>query len=343
MPPTDPFGTWDDRPVTRHTLGSDDGVVLRVLDLGAIVQELWVPDDSGARVNVVLGFADVAGYLGAPEHYFGAVVGRFANRIDGGTFELGGRRYELARNEGVHTLHGGPDGFHRRIWERVSSDEGHLSLRLVSPDGDQGFPGRLTVTVTYLVAGSDVRIEYAAETDATTVVNLTQHAHFNLSGEGSGTVEGHELRVAADQFHPVGPDLIPTGEAADVSGTPFDFRSPVPIGARIREGHEQIRRGRGYDHDFVLSRQDSAAVLTDPRSGRTLTVDTDQPGVQVYTTNFLDGSHFGTSGRAYRQGDGVALETQHFPDAPHHPDWPSTVLQPRETFTSATVWRFGHR
>jgi aldose 1-epimerase len=340
----DDFGALPDgRSVGRYTLGRPESLQLRVLDLGAVVQELLVPDRHGDTANVVLGFADVDGYVHAADDFYGAVVGRFANRIAGAQVELDGTTYRLSANDGPHALHGGADGFHRRLWTVDDAGEDRITLSLVSPDGDQGFPGTLRATVTYEVAGDEVRIGYTAESDATTVVSLTQHAHFNLAGEGSGSVEGHLLGVAAGRYTPVGPDLIPTGELADVDGTPFDLRRPRPIGERLRLDHVQLRRGRGYDHNLVLDGAAPAAVLEDPVSGRRLEVHTDRPGLQVYTCNFQDGSHYGTSGRSYRQGDGVALETQTFPDGPHHlgdPGWPDPVLRPGETFRSTTVWRF---
>jgi aldose 1-epimerase len=337
----------DGRPVLRHTLGRPGGLQLRVLDLGAVVQELWVPDREGRSANVVLGFADVDGYVEAADDFYGAVVGRFANRIAGAEVELDGTTYRLSANDGPHALHGGADGFHRRLWTVDDAGEDRIALSLVSPDGDQGFPGMLRASVTYEVTEDEVRIGYTAESDATTLVSLTQHAHFNLAGEGSGSVEGHLLRVAAARYTPVAADLIPTGEHADVARTPFDFREPRPIGERLRSDHPQLRRGRGYDHNFVLDGGPGpAAVLEEPTSGRRLEVHTDRPGLQVYTCNFQDGTHYGTSGRAYRQGDGVALETQTFPDGPHHvgeEGWPDPVLRAGETYRSATVWRFPRR
>ncbi len=341
------FGSLPDgRTVSRYTLGTPGGLALRVLDLGAVVQQLWVPDSGGERANVVLGCADVAGYLRSPGDYYGAVVGRFANRVAGAELVLGGETYALAANDGPHCLHGGTDGFHRRLWTVQHVDSTSLTLSLVSPDGDKGFPGELHVEVTYEVSRDEVRIGYRATTDATTVVSLTQHAHFNLSGEGSGTVEDQRLRVAADRFTPVGPDLIPTGAIAEVAGTPLDLRGGPRLGDALRSGHEQVVRGRGYDHNYVLGGGDGdpAAVLRDPVSGRTLEVRTDQPGIQVYTGNFFDGTHQGIRGRSYRQGDGVALETQTYPDGPHHqvePDWPSGLLRVGEAFASSTSWRFG--
>ena len=341
------FGALPDgRQVSRFRLGSDDGIRLSVLDLGCVVQELWVPDAAGHRANVVLGCADVEGYLGSANHYLGAVVGRFANRIAGAELPLDGISHPLAANDGAHALHGGPRGFHTRLWQVGHVDDSSIVLSLESADGDQGFPGRMRVTVTYQVTGAEVRIGYLAHTDGPTVVNLTQHAHFNLAGEGSGSVDRHLLRVAGARITPVGRDLIPIGELADVDGTALDLREPRPVGDVVRSGEEQVRLGRGLDHNFVLDdeRDGPAVVLTDPASGRVLEVDTDQPGLQVYSGNFFDGTLVGTGGRAYRQGDGVALETQHFPDSPHHEGdegWPSVVLRPGDDFRSWTTCRFG--
>ncbi len=341
----DHFGTLPDgNAVSRYTLGRPGGLQLRVLDLGAVVQELWVPDREGRLANVVLGFADIDGYVEAAGDFYGAVVGRFANRIAGAELELDGTTYRLAASDGPHTLHGGAEGFHRRLWEVDRADDTSMTLSLLSPDGDQGFPGNLHATVSYEVTEDEVRIGYTARSDAPTVVSLTQHAHFNLAGEGSGSAEDHLLQVSAGRYTPVGSDLIPTGELEDVAGTPFDLREPLPIGKRLREGHPQLRRARGYDHNLVLDQEAGpAAVLEDPSSGRRLEVHTDRPGLQLYTCNFQDGTHYGTSGRSYRQGDGVALETQSFPDGPHHlgePGWPDPVLRPDEVLRTSTVWRF---
>lgn len=344
--PREPFGTLPDGlPATRYTIGSPDGLLMRVLDLGAVIQELWVPDATGRRANVVLGCADVGGYLKTPSDYYGAVVGRVANRVAGAEVDLDGTTYQLPANDGPHTLHGGPDGFHRRLWDVAHLDERSIVLVLVSPDGDGGLPGEVAVRVSYEVSAEEVRIGYVATTDAPTFVNLTHHAHFNLAGGGSGSVDGHLLSVAADRYTPVGADLLPTGELADVSGTPLDLRQARRIGDGVRSGHVQVRRGNGYDHNLVLSAPpgEPAAVLLDPASGRRLELSTDQPGLQVYTCNVMDGTQIGSSGRAYRQGDGVALETQHFPDAPHHegePGWPSVVLRPGQELRSTTTWRF---
>ena len=321
-------------PVTRHTLVRDD-LRLRILSFGAIVQSLEV-----GGVNVALGFADLATYLKGNDPYLGAVVGRFT---------LAGREHVLARNNGPNALHGGDEGFDRRVWEEAEAGEHRLVLRRVSPDGEEGYPGTLEVEVVYALVGQGtVRIDYTATCDAPTIVNLTQHSSFNLAGEGSGDVYAHELELPASRFAAVDATAIPVpGEPAPVEGTPFDFRTPRPIGARIREAGEQILRGQGYDHHFVLDREGVgdgelalAARLRDPASGRTLEVHTTEPGLQVYSGNFLDATLVGTSGRAYRQGDGVALETQHAPNSPNRPDFPSVVLEPGATYRSRTEWRF---
>lgn len=335
----------DGSPVCRYRLGSVDGLELHVWDYGAIVAQLWVPDAEGRRVNVVLGCTDLAGYLEMARDYYGAVVGRFANRIAGGELPLDGATYRLVRNDGSNTLHGGPDGFACRLWGVVDVGPTSIELALVSPTGDQGFPGALELRVRYTVTEDEVRIEYAATADAPTVVNPTQHAHFNLAGEGEGTVVGHLLAVRASRYTPIDADLIPIGELAPVDGTPLDLREAQALSAGLQTAHEQLDLAHGYDHNYVLDGPAHlpAAVLTDPGSGRVLELFTDAPGVQVYSGNFFDGSNVGPSGRPYPPRAGIALETQLFPDAPHHegePGWPSAVLRPGERFTSTTTWRF---
>jgi aldose 1-epimerase len=342
----EPFGAMPDgRPVTRHTL-ERDGLRLRVITLGATVQSL-----EGGGANVALGFADLAAYLGSgrPGPYFGATIGRYANRIAGARFVLDGREHRLTPSDGPHALHGGADGFDRRVWTVAEEGEDAVTLRLESPDGDQGFPGALTVEATYALApGGVVALGYRATTDAPTVVALTNHTSFNLAGEGTGDVLGHELELAAGRYLPVGPDLVPADGPAPVAGTPFDFTTPAPIGARIRTpGDAQLVRARGYDHAFVLDRAGAAdgelalaARLRDPASDRSLAVWTTEPGVQLYAGGFLDGTLVGTSGRPYRQGDGVALETEALPDTPNRPAFGSVVLRPGETSASRTEWRF---
>lgn len=329
------FGsTRDGREVHLHTLGREPGVVLRVLDLGAAVHQLWVPDAAGNRADVVLGSPDVAGYEKTPSDYFGAVVGRVANRVAGAEVVIDGRTYALPADDGPHTLHGGPDGFHTRVWTIEHADDAELVLSLVSPDGDQGLPGEVRIEARYRVEGLEVTFGWTATTTATTPVSLTQHSHFNLAGEASGDVRGHTLRVAADAVTPVGPDLIPTGEIAPTQGTPLDLREARPL-----DGIPAL------DHNFVVrdGGEQPAAVLTDPGSGRVLEVFTDSPGLQVYSGGFFDGSQVGKGGVAYDRAAGIALEPQVWPDAVHHQDdprWPSVLLDPGETAGSTTRWRF---
>ena len=342
------FGVLPDgREVIEHTLDNGRGLVLKAINLGGIVTSLCCPDREGRSANVVLGFDNLVDYVERNPN-FGTLVGRYANRICEGRFALDGNLVVLARNDGAHALHGGPTGFGKRWWSiepRPATDDGSVALALTrsSEDGEEGYPGRLDVEVTYTLTPADEwRIDYRATTSRATVVNLTHHAYWNLAGAGTGL--DHELTLNASRFLPVDTGLIPTG-IAEVAGTPFDFREPTPIGARIRSGDPQLMRARGYDHCLVLDRAGAnglvkAARLCEPRSGRVLEIETTQPGVQFYSGNFLDGRLRGSGGQAYRQGDGVCLETQHFPDSPNHPEFPSTVLRPGETFQSTTVHRF---
>ncbi len=318
-----------------------DGPTLDVLETGAAVRALHVPDRDGNVRNVVLGHREPAGYRQGDD-YFGAVVGRFANRLAGGRFVIGDREYIVPANDGPNAVHGGPDGFHRRLWTVTDASSSGITLELVSPDGDQGFPGELRTTVRYTVDDHDVRIDYTAVTDAPTVVNLTNHAHFNLAGEDSGSIDFHRLQVDADRYTPVGPDLIPTGELDPVDGSALDFREPARVGRLIRIPDPQVLLARGIDHNFVvrgggLRRH---AQLHSPDSGIHLEVLSDQPGVQVYTGNFFDGGWGGRGGGTYRQGAGIALETQNFPDAPNQPAFPSAVLEPGQVYRTTTIWRF---
>ncbi|CAL9440292.1 Aldose 1-epimerase [Streptomyces sp. enrichment culture] len=319
------FGTLPDgTPVHRWTL-ERAGVRVRVLSYGGIVQSVRVPDRAGRAADVVLGFPDLDGYLAHPEPYLGALVGRYANRIAGARFTLDGRTYALEPNNGPNSLHGGARGFDKRVWDVTPAEHG-VRLSRVSPHGEEGFPGRLEVAATYsLRADGALRIAYEAVTDAPTPVNLTNHSYFNLAG--SGDTGGHELRLAASRYTSVNADLIPAGDPRDVSGTRFDFRAARKVGG-------------GYDHNFVLDKGVTdapveVAELHDPASGRVLTVATTEPGLQLYTGDHLDGP--------FAPGDGVALETQHFPDAPNRPDFPTTVLRPGEVFRSETVYGFGVR
>ncbi|WP_298585659.1 aldose epimerase family protein [uncultured Kocuria sp.] len=342
------FGTLPDgREVTVHTLCAPGGLRLRVLDLGATVQALHVPDGSGGTTNVALGHPDAAGYAEHADAFLGSVVGRYANRIGGACFPLDDELVQLAANEGGNTLHGGPDGFHRRIWRTVSRGRDVLVLELVSPDGDQGFPGEVVLRARYAVEDDVVTLDLEARTDAPTVVGPASHLYLNLAGEGSGTIDDHRLTVEADRYLPVGPGSLPLGGLADVAGTPFDLTAPARIGDRVRAEHPQTIAVRGIDHSFHLRGTGlrRAALLEHPASGRSVELRTDQPALQVYTGNSLDGTGAGSSGRRYRQGDGVALEPQRHPDSPNRPELSELsdpVLRPGETYHSRTEWRFRH-
>jgi len=344
-----PFGRLPDgRPVDVFTLTNGRGLEVRAISYGAIIVSLHAPDRSGRLDDVVLGHDDLAGYLGASP-YFGAVVGRYANRIARGHLFLDGRIHELAINDPPNHLHGGVRGFDKVVWdaeENAAPSGAGVTLRYASPAGEEGYPGMLRAAVTYtLTDGDELRIDYAARTDATTVVNLSQHSYFNLAGAGQGDVLGHELTVDAEHYLPIDETSIPTGAVAPVAGTPFDFREPAAIGSRIAQADEQLARAAGYDHNFVLRRRGpglvSAARLVEPASGRRLDVRTTEPGLQLYTGNRLDGRIRGKSGRVYPPRAGLSLETQHFPDSPHHPEFPSTVLQPGQEYLSTTVFTFG--
>ncbi len=337
---SEPFGTLPDgRPVERFLLQAGD-LEVAVLTYGAVLQSVRAPDSSGHVGEVTLGYDDLDGYL-ADGGYLGAVVGRYANRIAGGRFTLDGVEHVLPQNHGTSCLHGGPGGFHAQLWSAREHDGG-VELTLTSPDGDMGFPGTLTATVSYVLDGDGLTVSYRAVTDSPTVVNLTNHAYWNLAG-GGRTVEDHRLRIDAGAFVAVDEGLVPTG-IEPVDGTPMDFREPRPIGERLRAGTAQLRHAQGYDHAWVLDGGPgtrSVVHVAEPSSGRTLEVLTDQPSVQFYSGNFLDGSVVGRDGRAHRQGDGFCLETQHLPDSPNHPDFPSTVLRPGEEYRTVTTFRFG--
>jgi aldose 1-epimerase len=322
---------------------------VRILTYGGILQSIEVPDRHGHSGNVALGFDNLADYE-TKSPYFGAITGRYANRIAKGQFTLDGVTYQLPLNDGPNSLHGGTVGFDKHVWAATplqTSNSVGLRLQFTSPDGDQGYPGELRSTVTYtLTADRAIRMDYVATTNKPTIVNLTNHAYWNLAGEGSGTIDNHRLYLNASTYTPVDATLIPTGAIDRVAGTPMDFRRATAIGARNRDGFAQLVIGRGYDHNWVLDRRDTtftrlevAARATDPGSGRQLTVLTTEPGIQFYGGNFLDGTLVGTSGRMYRQGDGFALESQHYPDSPNHANFPSTVLRPGQTYRTTTVYQ----
>lgn len=332
--------------VTEHTLTNPAGMIVKVLDYGGIVTELHVPDRHGRLADVVLGFDGLAPYE-SQHHYIGALVGRFAGRIANGRFALNGRDVILARNHGAHHLHGGTKGFDKALWSAESrAQSGGLTLSYRSPDSEEGYPGNLDVRVTYtLTDDNELRVEYAAETDATTVVNLTQHSYFNLSGTPDGDIRSHRLQVRADDILELDESKIPTGIYLPVQDSPFDFRAAMPIGEGLDQNHEQLHIGRGYDHYWVLPDRDDRRLvqvlsLEHEPSGRRLEVLTTEPGVQIYTGNYLNGTVVGKGNRASRPHAAICFETQKFPDAPNHSEFPAATLEPGESFRSVTVFRF---
>ena len=338
------FGTVSGQNVEMFTLRNAHGVEVKATSYGAIITSIVTPDRNGRPGDIVLGFDTIEGYL-KDSPYFGAVVGRYGNRIAKGRFTLDGRTYPLATNNGPNHLHGGLKGFDKVVWkaELLQGRTGVAFSRL-SPDGEEGYPGNLDVRIAYeLTDRNDLVIDYHATSDKATPVNLTQHSYFNLAGEGD--ILGHQLMIAADRYTPVDNTLIPTGDLAPVEGTPFDFRTATAIGARIDQANEQLKNGGGYDHNWVLTRKDAsrqlAARVVEPKTGRTLEVSTTEPGVQFYSGNFLDGKVVGKGGRAYQRRSGLCLETQHFPDSPNQPKFPSTILRPGGAYESQTVFTFG--
>ncbi|HET9703979.1 MAG TPA: aldose epimerase family protein [Vicinamibacterales bacterium] len=342
-----PFGTAaDGTPVDVLTLKNANGLEVQATTYGGIITSLKTPDRRGTIGDIVLGFDSIDGYLkGHP--YFGAIIGRYGNRIANGRFAIDGRAYTLATNNGPNHLHGGDRGFDKHVWQATPlKGRNAVMFSRTSPDGEEGYPGTLTVEVTYALAdNNELIVEYLAKTDQPTHVNLTQHSYFNLSG--SGDILGHELTIDADRYTPVNAALIPTGELAAVDGTPFDFRKPTAIGARINDAHPQIANGKGYDHNWVLNgtagQMRMVARVFEPKSGRTLEVSTTEPGLQFYAGNFLDGSLTGKGGQAYAQRSGFCLETQHYPDTPNQPNFPTSLLKPGEEYRTATVFKFGVR
>jgi aldose 1-epimerase len=343
----EPFGVVDGTRVSLYTLRNASGMEARITNYGGIIVSLKVPDRKGIPGDVVLGYDSLASYVKASP-YFGCLVGRYGNRIAAGKFSLGGTEYTLAVNSPPNHLHGGNKGFDKVIWtvhESESVPGKSLVLTYTSKDGEEGYPGKLETRVVYsLTDSNELKIQYTATTDKPTVVNLTQHSYFNLAGPGDGTILGHELMIAADRFTPIDAAFIPTGELRPVKGSPLDFSTLTAIGARINQDDEQLRYGLGYDHNFVLNKPEGtfglAARVVERTTGRVMEVFTSEPGVQFYSGNFLDGTCVGKGGKPYQHRYGFCLETQHYPDSPNHPDFPSTVLRPGEEYNTTTVYRF---
>ncbi|MGC1975832.1 MAG: aldose epimerase family protein [Candidatus Sulfotelmatobacter sp.] len=337
-----PFGhTPEGTPVEMYTL-ADGEIEARIMTYGGIVVSLRTPDRNGKLDDIVLGCDSVEKYVVQTAH-FGGIIGRYANRIAHGTFQLDGQTYSIPKNDGDNALHGGIRGFDKVVWTAKEITDG-IELTYVSKDGDQGFPGTLATTVRYTLSGSALRIDYSATTDKDTVLNLTNHSYFNLAGQGNGDILRHVVKIDASRFTPVDATLIPTGELKPVEGTPFDFRTPHVVGERIDADDAQLRLGHGYDHNFVLDHPAGqlaeAAEVYEPTTGRVLRVSTTEPGLQFYTGNHLDGSITGKDGRVYKARFALCLETQHFPDSPNHPSFPSTELKPGQKFHSVTVFEF---
>lgn len=339
------FGTMPDgEKIDIYTL-EQGPYKARVMTYGARLVSLEVPDRNGKVADIVLGYSSLDPYVQDKKTYFGAIVGRYANRIANGTFVLDGKRYHLPQNENGNTLHGGTVGFDQRVWKAHEIPDG-VEMELVSKNGDQGFPGTLTTRVRYTLKKNVLALDYTAMTDADTVLNLTNHSYFNLAGEGNGTILGNILTIPAHTYTPVNKGLIPTGQLAPVAGTPFDFLNPTAIGKRIDEPNEQLEIAKGYDENFVLPQQSQkgamqeAARVYEPQSGRLMVVKTTQPGVQFYSGNFLDGTVHGKHGHVYPKHAALCLETQHFPDSPNQPNFPTTELKPGQTFHQITEWEF---
>ncbi len=342
--------TIDGKETNLYKLCNANHMEVYVTNFGAVIAAILHPDKNGIKEDIALGFDNVISYSLPSDPNIGAVVGRYGNRIDGGSFELDGITYELQLNEtgNQNQLHGGVKGFGELVWDVDEVSENSITLSLESADGDMGYPGTLSLELTYTLTDDDaIEIDYTATTDAPTVLNITQHTYFNLNGEGKGDILDHELMINADHYTPVNERMIPTGEVAPVEGTPMDFTSATKIGERINDDFEQLNFGGGYDHNWVLNRADEdltlAATVYTAENGRFMEVFTTEPGVQVYCGNFLDGSVTGKSGASYEQRNGLCLETQHYPDSPNQPDFPSTVLRPGETYQTKTVFRFSFK
>jgi aldose 1-epimerase len=332
--------------VNVYTLKNASGMEVKAIDYGIRITSLKVPDRAGAFADVVLGFDTLEGYL-QDNPYFGAIVGRYGNRIGKGQFTIDGKKYLLAKNNGPNHLHGGLKGFDKVVWSATPvQGQNAVAFTRTSPDGEEGYPGNLTMKVTYtLTDANELMVDFLATTDKTTPVNLTQHSYFNLAGHGSGSHLDHVVTINADRYTPVDSTLIPTGDLAPVEGTPFDFRKPTAIGARINTDHPQLKMGGGYDHNWVLNRtgggQQLAARVLEPKSGRTLEVTTEEPGMQFYVGNFLDGTLKGKGGAVYPHRSGFCLETQKYPDSPNKPNFPTSFLKPGEEYKTRTVFKFG--
>ena len=344
-----PFGTTPDGDVELFSLKNKNGMEVKITNFGGIITSIVVPDKDGKMENVVLGFDSVAQYL-EPHPYFGAIIGRYGNRIANGKFKLDNNTYTLVKNNDENHLHGGTKGFDKMIWEtkqiKTTQSIG-VEMSYKSVDMEEGYPGNLEVIVQYsLTNDNQLIITYKATTDKKTICNLTNHSYFNLAGEGNGTILNHELSVNANQITPTHENMIPTGELQSVENTPFDFRQPTPIGQRIENENQQLKNGNGYDHNFVLNKRkenEKAATLFDPTSGRLMEVFTTEPGIQIYTANWLDDSLIGKSGKPYLKRGAVCLETQHFPDSPNQPNFPSTTLDVGEIYSSTTIYKFSVR
>ena len=338
----------DGREVFEYTLTNANGMKAKIINYGATVVSLEVPDRNGKFADVVLGYDNIEGYV-ADKSYFGAIIGRYGNRIGKGKFKLDGKEYQLSINNGENQLHGGTEGFNKKVWTVEATDESNLGqsimLSYISKDGEEGYPGTVKLTVNYqLTNQNELKINYTGTTDKTTILNPTHHSYFNLTGDSNKTILDEELWIDADKFTPVDKELITTGELADVKNTPMDFRQPTKVGARINDDYEQLKLGRGYDHNFVLNKHQELipkiASVYDSSSGRFLEMWTDQPGVQFYTGNFLDGTVMGKNGIKYQFRTGLCLEAQHFPDSPNKPNFPSVVLRPEQVYRQTTIYKF---
>jgi aldose 1-epimerase len=334
--------TVDGQPTALYLLKNSGKVQAAITNYGARVVSLLVPDKNGVLTDVALGYDSIGSYIHQPETYFGAIVGRYGNRIAKGKFKLNGKEYTLATNDGSNHLHGGKKGFGAVVWTGKQVNDSTVELTYLSKDGEEGYPGNLDVKVTYTLAGAALRIDYSASTDKATVANLTNHTYFNLNGQGSGTINNHLLSINASRYTPVDSTLIPTGKLDSVAGTPFDFRQPTAIGSRVDADNQQLKYGKGYDHNFVLNGKDTTAVtITGDQSGIVMRVSTDQPGVQFYGGNFMKGANPLKGGKKDEYRSAFCLETQHYPNSPNQPNFPSTEIKPGKGWHSVTMYSFG--